>query len=80
MMKCAIIATDQGGIIEVINKDTGIIVDGSISSLEEAMERLILDKELRDRLANNVYKYTKDNFSWEVTAKKILVDMELEKK
>lgn len=78
MTKCAIIATDQGGIKELVDNDNGIIVDGNIDDLVKAMERLILDENLRERYANNLYNTAKDKFTWEKTAKKILKDMGLE--
>lgn len=81
MMKCAVIATDQGGIKEIIdNKINGIMINNGVLDLEKAMEELILNDQLRMDLAVNLYDTVKNKFSWEVTAKKILIDMELEKK
>jgi len=75
MTKCAIIATDQGGIKELVDNDNGIIVNGNVDDLENAMEKLILDKDLRKVYAENVYNTAKSKYSWEATAKKILKDI-----
>jgi len=78
MMKCAVIATDQGGIKEIINDNkNGLIVSKNINDLKDAMEKLILNDEMRYRLADNLYNTVKKKFSWEVTAKKILKDIDL---
>lgn len=78
MMKCAVIATARGGVIEIIsNKKNGIIVDSSISDLQNAMEKLIFDDKLRSKFANELNKTVKKKFTWEVTAKKILKDIGL---
>lgn len=78
MMKCSVIGTNQGGICEIINDNVnGMIVSNDIDDLEKAMEKLLLDRKLREKYANNLYNTVKDKFSWEVTAKKILEDMNL---
>lgn len=76
MMKCMTIGTNQGGICEIIkNKRNGIIVSGNELSLFNAMKLMVEKKELRIKYADNLYKTVKENFSWDITAKKILKDM-----
>ena len=75
LMKCAIIGTNQGGITEVINDSNGIIVKENIKSLEKAMARLIENNKLRNKLQEAIYKTVINEFSWEVTAKRIIKDM-----
>lgn len=78
LMHCAIIGTNQGGIKEVIiNKENGIIVDATEDNLYKAMEKLIVNDNLRIEYATKLYKTIETKFSWEVTAKKILKDMEV---
>lgn len=78
MMRCTVVATDQGGIREIIdNNDNGIIVSSGVKDLADTMEKLILDSKLRKSLADNLYDTVKNKFSWGVTAKKILKDMDL---
>ena len=78
LMNCAVIGTDQGGIKEIINNGkNGIIVSGSVKSLYDAMKKMIDDKELRNTLSKNLKDTIKNNFSWQVTVKKILKDMEV---
>ena len=78
MMRCSVIATDQGGIKEIIqNNESGLIIGEKNTDLESAMEKLILDSKLRVKFANNLYDTVKNNFSWEVTAKKLVKDIKL---
>lgn len=77
LMECAVIATNQGGITEVINDNNGIIVDGDEDSLYDAMEKLITNSKLRNKLSKQLKNDIKDNFSWELTAKKVLKDLEV---
>lgn len=77
LMNCAVIGTDQGGILEVIEDGKNGIIVSSTSELEIAMDKLINDKKLREKLAEELYETICDKFSWEVTAKKILKDMNL---
>ena len=76
MYKLAVIATDSGGITEIIdNGDNGIIVDKDVDSLYRAMEELINNKRLRDKYGNNLYKTVCNKFSWDKNVKKMLKDM-----
>ena len=55
--KVPIIATNTGGIPEIINKDCGIIVstENLINNLEEKIYLLYKDYELRKKFATNGY-------------------------
>lgn len=77
MMKCAVIATDQGGINEIIKNDVNGIMIDNITDLENKMEKLILNDEDRRKLADNLFITIKKKFSWDVTTKKILKDINL---
>lgn len=77
LMKCAVIGTNQGGIKEVINDNNGIIVSCSSKSLYDSMQRLIDDSDLIKKLSQALYKTIENNFSWQVTVKKILRDMDV---
>lgn len=78
LMGCAVIGTNQGGIKEVINSKNGIIVNEDEKSLYNAMKKMLDNSELRKTLSKNLRVDIKNKFSWEVTAKKILKDMEVE--
>ena len=74
--KLAVITTDSGGNIEIINDNSnGLVVEKNVSSLYEAMEKLINNKKLREDLGNKLYKTVSKKFSWENNAKKMLKDM-----
>ena len=80
LMKCSVIGTNQGGINEIIiDKKNGLLIDTSISSLESAMEELIVNKELREKISKQLYLDVNKKFSWESTANVILNDMEMKK-
>lgn len=80
LMKCAVIATNQGGIKEIISKETGLIVGNTQKELEKGMELLIKNKKLRFEYTKNLHERIKNNFSWSVTSEKLLKDILREKK
>ena len=76
LMKCAVIATNQGGIVEIIkDKYNGLLIDTKYESLKNAMETFINDEKLRKKCIDKLYNDIKDKFSWETTANKILDDI-----
>lgn len=78
LMKCAVIGTKQGGIVEVLeDKKNGLLVNNDENSLKEAMLLLIKDKKMREQLAICLQNDVKNKFSWEVTAKKIMNDISI---
>ena len=77
LMKCAVIATDRGGTIEVINNDTlGIIMEENEDSLLKAIANLLSNQKLILEFANNLHNRIYSNFTWEVTSKKVLKELE----
>ena len=75
-MKCAIIGSPQGGIKEVIDNEKNGLMINNEQELKEALDRLISDSSLREKLSNRIYDTVKSNFLWSVTAKKIMHDIE----
>lgn len=74
--KCAIIATNQGGITEIVeNEKNGLIVDGTSDSIECAMEKLLKNEKYLNKLALKMYATVNKVFSWDVTVEKILFDI-----
>lgn len=72
MMKCAVIATPMGGTTEIIsNEDIGYICGFETEEILEKIEKLINNKEEINKLSKNIYNVVTNNFSWDVTAKKI---------
>lgn len=62
---CAVIATNIGGITNaIIDGYNGLMISPVQSELEEAMERLITSRELRDKLSDNAYQTVKEGFSF----------------
>ena len=59
----AIVSNVPGQIDAIVPNETGLdCVVKSASSLQEKMEKLILDTELRKRLGANAQKFVEDNF------------------
>ena len=65
--QCAVVSSDVGGLTNIlINNHNGLIVGSNNSSeLYLAIRRLIVDKDLRDKLSINGYKTVCDSFSFE---------------
>jgi glycosyltransferase involved in cell wall biosynthesis len=64
--KCAVIATDRGGVREVIvDESLGIVIpDQDESMFYEAMEGLILDAFKREIMTTNLHNRIINNFNW----------------
>ena len=70
--KKPVVATNVGHFSEmIIDGETGILVEpNNPKALAEAIEKLILDDNLRHKMGENAYKYMNDNFSWSCVAEK----------
>lgn len=74
--RCAVVATDRGGTVEVINKDEyGIIVEENEESLYNALKYLIENPEKIQNLGNSLYERILSTFTWEATASKFINQM-----
>ena len=73
-LKIPVIATDVGGVHEIVsNNKTGLLVTPNNSKeLLEKINYLLNDIELCNRLANNAYEFVMKNFSWEVLLPKYI--------
>jgi glycosyltransferase involved in cell wall biosynthesis len=78
LMGCSVIGTLRGGSKEVLNSKNSIIVEENQKSLEKAMKKMIDDEKFRVMSAKNMNEFVMNNFSWEVTAQKVLKDMGIE--
>ena len=55
VMNRPVLATDVNGIDELIqNGETGLIIQNNAHAMEAGLEKLVVDKELRQRLVNNL--------------------------
>jgi glycosyltransferase involved in cell wall biosynthesis len=63
----AIIATPQGGTVEIIKDgDTGLIIPSKNAAMTaEAMKKMLYNPGLRQTLSNNVKEYVLSNFTWD---------------
>lgn len=75
--KIAVIATDIGGTGEIIiNQKTGLLIEPKNSEqLKEALLRLITDKELREKLADGLYKHVRASFEWRKASEQLYLEL-----
>ena len=73
-LKIPVIATDVGGVHELVsNNKTGLLITPNNSKeLLENINYLLNDIDLCNRLANNAHEFVMKNFSWEVLLPKYL--------
>ena len=76
LMKCAVITTPNGGTSYFIDGNNGIVVKNQ-KELEESLKKLVDDKELAKKMGEKLHETVVNNFTWEVTTKKILSDMDV---
>lgn len=74
--KCAVIASNVGGMTNIIlDNYNGLLINPDEKQLYEAIEKLIINNELREKLANNAYHTVTHVFNkelWEEKWKKVL--------
>ncbi|MEA2113023.1 MAG: glycosyltransferase [Patescibacteria group bacterium] len=72
LAKLPVIATKVGGIPEIIeNGVSGILIEEKEDDdVEEALKKLILDKQLQEKLGKNLYSNVKEKFSFEAMLEK----------
>lgn len=76
LLKCACIASPQGGIKEIItNNENGLMVTDE-NELFCAMEKMLNDKDLSKCLGENLCKTIKEEFIWNKTAETISSEIE----
>ncbi len=73
-LKTAVIATEVGGIPEIVeNKVTGILVPPeNPDELLRCINSLLCDNEKRDRIIENAFEFINKNFSWDTLLTKYL--------
>ena len=73
-MKKAIVATDVGGVSEIIiNGKTGFVVEkGNYKEYIEKISILINDEMKRKQMGNDEYEYVKNNFTWKKVVKEFV--------
>ncbi|WP_025209480.1 glycosyltransferase [Hippea sp. KM1] len=65
LLKVPVVSTDAGGLSEaVFNRETGILVERNRpEDLAEAIEIVLDDRDLGEKIIENAYKLVKENFS-----------------
>jgi len=69
-----VVAFDIGGVNEAVhNGETGILVKlGSTSGLVDALQKLLGDRALREKMGINGRRFVTENFTWDICAQKML--------
>jgi len=73
-LKIPVIATDVGGIPElIINNKTGILVTPENSqSLQNEITNLLKNPSLQEQISNNAFDFIMENYTWEALLPKYL--------
>lgn len=75
-MACGLplVSTRTVGVVDCIrDSENGLLVEpGDVAALTDATERLIVDAELRGRLARTAYAEVQSTYSWPVVARQIV--------
>ena len=76
--KCAVIASSKGGTPEVIiNEEYGVVLkENSEDEILEKLKLLLNNNKMIEKMGGNLRKRILKNFEWEVTANKILIEIE----
>jgi glycosyltransferase involved in cell wall biosynthesis len=63
LARLPVVSTNVGSILEVVqNGKTGFVTDKSVTSLTDAIEKLLFDPGLRQVIGNAAYEFTTNNF------------------
>ena len=72
LMECAVVATPMGGTTEIISDDSlGYICGFETQEIQEKIEKLINEPEIVKDMSIKIKQKVKEQFSWDITAKKI---------
>ena len=73
-LKTAVIATNVGGVSEIVqHNENGILVNpNNPQQLIDAINKLLVDKDLREKMSATAYEFIISNFSWDALLPKYL--------
>ena len=72
LMECAVVATPMGGTTDIISDDSlGYICGFETQEIQEKIEKLINKPEIMKDMSIKIKQKVKEQFSWDITAKKI---------
>ena len=66
-----IVGSDSGAIPQVIGEAGLIFSEGNADALAQILDKLLRDEDLREELAEKAYRRVKENYSWQIIAKKL---------
>ncbi len=62
--------TNRCGFNEIEKINGGVVVEANISSIQQALTKLMLDEKLLKNMGANMKRYVEKNFLWEIIVKK----------
>jgi len=74
--KCAVLATDRGGIAELIDDSSGIILKENAEDLTDKLEKLLKEPEKIRKYGEKIFQKVSENFTLEKTAEKVRKELE----
>lgn len=81
LMKCAVIATDRGGTVEVItHKKDGLICEENTESIYTNLKYLLDNSDMIKEYSEKIHNRITKHFTWNVTAMKLSNIIEKEQK
>ena len=73
LFQTPVIAGHSGGVKEaVIDKQTGLLVDNNLEELKAALEKLLTEPDLRQKLGQNAEQRIKNKFLWSDISQKLI--------
>lgn len=73
LMKCAVVATDRGGTIEVItHQEEGLICEENTNSIRDNIKLLINNPDLVEQYSEKLHQKIIEKFTWKVTANQLV--------
>lgn len=76
VLKNAVVATDRGGVTEIITDDSlGVIVEDNTESIYKALKNLVENDAIRYGLQEKIHQRVQEHFTWDVTVKKLIQEV-----
>ncbi len=72
LMKKPVVASKTSSVRDVMTTGDALLVEENIEDFSNALDRLLADSILREKLAKNWHQKVMDNHTWDIAARKIL--------
>ena len=72
LMKKPVVASKTSSVRDVMTADDALLVEENIDQFSNALDKLLMDSALREKLAANWHKKVMENHTWDIAARNIL--------